>query len=90
VGTGPIAGKRSIAQSATDRLYENKGLTCRILSGKVAKLGRAYALQPGALAKARGAYRAFLAFWNDADPELPVLRQARAEFAKLQPSKSAR
>ncbi|HLW79795.1 MAG TPA: protein kinase, partial [Terriglobia bacterium] len=46
-------------------------------------LGRAYALQ-GDKAKARTAYQDFLAAWKDADPDVPVLIEAKAEYAKLQ------
>src|SRR5216684_746330 len=45
-------------------------------------LARAYVLQ-GDTAKARTAYQDFLALWKDADPRIPVLQQARAEYAKL-------
>jgi len=45
--------------------------------------GRGYALQ-GDTAKARAAYQDFLAAWKDADPDVPVLQQAKAEYAKLQ------
>ena len=45
-------------------------------------LGRAYALQ-GDNAKARTAYQDFLALWKDADPDVPVLLAAKAEYAKL-------
>jgi hypothetical protein len=34
--------------------------------------------------KARAAYEDFLTLWRDADPDLPVLQQAKAEYAKLQ------
>jgi hypothetical protein len=40
-------------------------------------------LQPDALAKARTAYQDFLALWKDADPDIPILKQAKAEYAKL-------
>jgi eukaryotic-like serine/threonine-protein kinase len=46
-------------------------------------LGRAYALN-GDAAKARSAYQDFLALWKDADPEIPILKQAKAEYATLQ------
>ncbi len=46
-------------------------------------LARAYAIQ-GDTAKAKAAYQNFLTTWKDADPETPVLKQAKAEFAKLQ------
>jgi eukaryotic-like serine/threonine-protein kinase len=41
-------------------------------------------LPPEALANARAAYRDFLTLWKDADPDLPVLKQAKADYAKLQ------
>jgi eukaryotic-like serine/threonine-protein kinase len=46
-------------------------------------LARADALT-GDSAKARGAYQDFLASWKNADPEVPILKQAKAEYAKLQ------
>jgi serine/threonine protein kinase/tetratricopeptide (TPR) repeat protein len=45
-------------------------------------LGRAYALQ-GNSAAAKSAYQDFFAAWKDADPDLPVLKQAKAEYEKL-------
>jgi predicted Zn-dependent protease len=45
-------------------------------------LGRAYALQ-GDTAKAKGAYQDFFALWKDADPDVPVLKTAKAEYEKL-------
>ncbi len=47
------------------------------------QIGRAYALQ-GDTAKARTAYQDFLTLWKDADPDIPILKQAKAECAKLQ------
>ena len=41
-------------------------------------------VQPDALAKARTAYQDFLALWQDADPDMPILKEARAEYAKLE------
>jgi len=46
-------------------------------------LARAKALS-GDTAGARVAYQDFLAIWKDADPDLPILAQAKAEYAKLQ------
>jgi DNA-binding winged helix-turn-helix (wHTH) protein/Tfp pilus assembly protein PilF len=45
-------------------------------------LGRAYALQDD-ITKARAAYRDFLTLWKDADPDIPIFQQAKAEYAKL-------
>jgi DNA-binding winged helix-turn-helix (wHTH) protein/lipopolysaccharide biosynthesis regulator YciM len=47
------------------------------------QLGRAYALS-GDDTKARSAYQNFLVLWKDADPEIPIFKQAKAEYAKLQ------
>jgi predicted Zn-dependent protease len=46
-------------------------------------LARAYALT-GGQAKARAAYQDFFALWKDADPDIPVLQQAKSEYLKLQ------
>jgi serine/threonine protein kinase len=46
------------------------------------QLGRAYAMQ-GDIAKAKAAYEDFLTLWKDADPDIPILKQAKAEYAKL-------
>jgi hypothetical protein len=46
-------------------------------------LARAKALA-GDAAGARTAYQDFLAAWKDADPDLPILKEAKAEYAKLQ------
>ena len=45
-------------------------------------LARAYVLQ-GDTAKARSAYQDFLTPWKDADPDIPILIAAKAEYAKL-------
>jgi hypothetical protein len=47
------------------------------------QLARADLLQ-GDSTKARVAYKEFLALWKDADPDVPILKQAKAEYAKLQ------
>ena len=47
------------------------------------ELGRLYQKQ-GDLSKARVAYQNFLAMWKDADANVPLLLQAKAEYAKLQ------
>jgi eukaryotic-like serine/threonine-protein kinase len=48
-------------------------------------LARAYALQ-GDTAKARAEYQDFLTLWKDADPDIPLLKQAKAEYDRLQKS----
>jgi hypothetical protein len=46
------------------------------------QLGRAFVLA-GDKVKAKAAYEDFLALWKEADPDIPILVQAKAEFAKL-------
>jgi len=46
-------------------------------------LGRAYALQNDT-AHAKAAYQDFFAAWKDADPDVPILKEAKGEYAKLQ------
>jgi hypothetical protein len=46
------------------------------------QLGRAY-VASGDMAKAKNAYQDFLTLWKDADEDIPVLKQARVEYAKL-------
>jgi eukaryotic-like serine/threonine-protein kinase len=60
-------------------------LTLNFPLGSLARLGlaRSYALQ-GDGAKARAVYQDFFALWKDADPDIPILKQAKAEYAKLQ------
>src|SRR5215472_3032095 len=47
------------------------------------QLGRGYAVY-GDTAKSKAAYQEFLTLWKDADPDIPILKQAKAEYAKLQ------
>jgi eukaryotic-like serine/threonine-protein kinase len=53
--------------------------------GALARLGlaRADVLQ-GNSAKAKTEYQDFLTLWKDADPDIPILKEAKAEYAKLQ------
>ena len=46
-------------------------------------LGCAYAMQSDT-AKARAAYQDFLTLWENADPDIPILKQTKAEYGKLQ------
>lgn len=67
------------------KIIDHRGLVANSPTGALARLqlGRAYALM-GDKDKARKAYREFLTLWKDADPEIPVLRQAKAEYGSLQ------
>ena len=67
------------------KILDHRGEVNNELIGALAHLqiGRAYELQ-GDSAKAKAAYQDFLALWKDADPDIPVLKEAKAEYAKLQ------
>jgi serine/threonine protein kinase/tetratricopeptide (TPR) repeat protein len=73
------------AAAEFQRLLDHRGAVAPSIYLSLAKLGlgRAYALQ-GDAAKARTAYQDFFAAWKDADSNLPILQQAKAEYAKLQ------
>ena len=47
------------------------------------QIGRAYTIQ-GDTTKAKPAYQNFLTLWKDADPDIPILKEAKAEYMKLQ------
>ena len=66
------------------KILDHPGVVMNFVTGALAHfgLGRAYALA-GDNAKARTAYQDFLALWKDADPDIPVLIQAKAEYAQL-------
>jgi eukaryotic-like serine/threonine-protein kinase len=78
---------RDGAKAATEfqRILDHQGVSASDITYALARLnlGRAYVLQ-GDHAKARTAYQDFLARWKDADPDIPVLKEAQAEYAKLQ------
>jgi eukaryotic-like serine/threonine-protein kinase len=75
------------AAAATEfqKLLDHQGIVQNFVTGSLAHLqmGRAYALS-GDTARAKPAYQTFLNLWKDADPDIPILKQAKAEFAKLQ------
>ncbi len=66
------------------KFIEHRTLVANAEWGALARLGlgRAYVLQ-GDTVKAKAAYQDFLTLWKDADPDIPVLQQAKAEYAKL-------
>ena len=67
------------------KILDHRGIVVNDPIGALAHLqiGRAYAMQ-GDTAKARAAYQDFLTLWKDADPDIPILKEAKAEYAKLQ------
>jgi eukaryotic-like serine/threonine-protein kinase len=76
-------GKRAAAEF--QKFVDHRGLVVNFPWGALARLGlaRAYAMQ-GDTAKARTAYQDFVTLWKDADSDIPILKQAKAEYAKLQ------
>jgi len=67
------------------KILSHRGVVLNQPIGALAHLGlgRAYALQ-GDAARAKAAYQDFLTLWKDADPDIPILIAAKAEYAKLQ------
>jgi serine/threonine protein kinase/tetratricopeptide (TPR) repeat protein len=79
------ARQGSEAAAEFKKILDHPGIVLNQPIGALAHLGlaRAYVLQ-GDTAKAKAAYRDFLTLWKDADPDLPVLQQAKNEYQKLQ------
>jgi tetratricopeptide (TPR) repeat protein/predicted Ser/Thr protein kinase len=75
----------SQAAAEFQNLLDHPSCVINFPLGALAHLGlaRANAAQ-GDMVKARAAYQEFLAMWKDADPDIPILKQAKAEYAKLQ------
>lgn len=83
------------AASEFQKIIDHNGIVWNCWTGAVAHLGlaRAYALQarttrPADASEARvralAAYNDFLTLWKDADPDIPILKQAKSEYAKMQ------
>jgi hypothetical protein len=68
-------------------IIDRPGMVLNLPLGALARLGqaRAYVLS-GRTADARDAYQSFFKLWSDADPDIPLLRQAHAEFDRLKPT----
>jgi tetratricopeptide (TPR) repeat protein len=84
-GEAYLAAKQGAAAEAEfQKILDHPGVVGNEPIGALAHLGlgRAYALA-GESAKAKTAYQDFLAFWKNADPDIPILKQAKAEYAKL-------
>jgi predicted Zn-dependent protease len=72
------------AASEFQKILSHRGMVINEPIGALAHLGlaRAYAME-GDITEAKAAYQDFLTLWKDADPDIPVLKQARSEYAKL-------
>jgi len=77
------AHEGSKAAGEFQKILDHQGIVANTPIGVLAHLqiGRAYAMQ-GDTAKARAAYQDFLTLWKDADPDIPILKEAKAEYAK--------
>jgi tetratricopeptide (TPR) repeat protein len=73
------------AVAAFQTVIAHRGLnqTSPLYPASYLGLARAYS-QMGQIDKTRAAYQDFFALWKDADPDIPILKQAKAEYAKLQ------
>jgi eukaryotic-like serine/threonine-protein kinase len=76
-------GKQAAAEF--QNIIDHRAVVTNDVLGALAhlQLGRAYAVY-GDTAKSKAAYQDFLTLWKDADPEILILKQAKAEYAKLQ------
>jgi hypothetical protein len=89
------SGQGRAAAAEFQKILDHSGIVWNCWTGALAHLGiaRANALQAktsqgadadAARVRALAAYKDFLALWKDADPDIPILKEAKAEYAKLQ------
>jgi tetratricopeptide (TPR) repeat protein len=80
-----LAHNGTAAAAEFQKLLDHRGLVGNFVTGSLSRLqiGRAYAMS-GDTAKAKAAYLDFFTLWKDADPDVPILKQAKTEYAKLQ------
>jgi hypothetical protein len=81
-----LSAAHRYAEAATEfqKILDHRGIVGADAIGALAhlQLGRVYA-SSGDKTKAKPAYEAFLALWKDADPDVPILKSAKAEYARL-------
>ena len=85
-GLAYLAAHRGVEAAAEfQKILDHRGIVICDPIGALEhlQLGRAYALS-GDKSKAKSAYQDFLTLWKDADPDVPIFKQAKAEYAKLQ------
>jgi len=80
-----LAHNGAAAIAEFQKLLDHTGMVHNSVQGALVRLqiGRAYSME-GDIGKARAAYNDFLTLWKDADPDIPILRQAKIEYASLQ------
>jgi hypothetical protein len=92
----PAAGQGKESAAEFQKIIDHSGIVWNCWTGAWAHLGvaRANALQARTLqgqrqgadadaARVRAAYKDFLTLWKDADPDVPILKRAKAEYEKL-------
>jgi eukaryotic-like serine/threonine-protein kinase len=78
-------GDGSAAEAEFQKVVDHRGMVGNFVTGALAHLQLARAAKmSGDMDQARKHYQDFLALWKDADPDTPMLKQAKAEYAKLQ------
>jgi tetratricopeptide (TPR) repeat protein len=78
------AGQGSLAAAEFQKILDDRGVVVNCWAGSLARLGKARAQAlAGYKEAARSAYEQFLTQWKDADSDVPLLKAARAEYAKL-------
>ena len=82
-----LSAMHRYAEAAAEfqKILDHRGIVGADPIGALAhvQLGRVFVLS-GEKIKAKAAYQDFLTLWKDADPDIPILRQANAEYAKVQ------
>jgi serine/threonine protein kinase/Flp pilus assembly protein TadD len=84
-GLAYLAQRNDPAAAAEfQKVLDHRGIVLNYVTAALARLqlGRAYAMA-GDAAKAKAAYQDFLTQWKDGDPDVPILKEAKAEYAKL-------
>ena len=85
-GQAQLAAHNGTAAGAEfQKFLDHRGIVLNFPLGALARLNlaRAYAVS-GDTNKSRTAYQDFFALWKDADPDIPILKEAKEEYAKLQ------
>ena len=92
------AGQGSTAAAEFQKILDHSGIAWNCWTGALAHLGvaQANALQAktsqgadadAAHVRALAAYKDFLTLWKDADPDIPILKEVKVEYAELTPHK---
>ena len=84
-GLAYLAAHNADAATEFQKIIDGRNIVVSDPIGALAhlQLGRAFVLS-GDKTRAKAAYQDFLTLWKDADPDIPVLKQAKAEYARLQ------